>query len=361
MTAPQLNQTYAKARSDFLLAAKAADARLTSYPHHLKGPDGGDLAIDVAEFGPAESDSVLMVVSATHGVEGFAGSALQTHWLDQFAVGGEDGPRPDNVRVIVVHAFNPHGFAWVRRVNEDNVDLNRNFIDWDKPAPANTDYTKIADLVVPQTWTDEEQQRTLGELMIYLDKFGLAKLQAVVSGGQYDDENGVFFGGKGPTWSHRWLNTWANENLSAASQVAVLDLHTGLGERGAAQLIGAHAVDEEAHLRADKWFGNVVAMGGADSVSAYLDGDWLRHFNNLIEATVTAVAIEYGTIDPISVLQALRSDAWLHGYGDPAGDEAPAIKAAVRAAFAGDEPEWAEAIWGPFISCVTKAYAQLGA
>ena len=32
------------------------------------------------------------------------------------------------LRCVLLHALNPFGFAWRRRVNEDNVDLNRNFL-----------------------------------------------------------------------------------------------------------------------------------------------------------------------------------------------------------------------------------------
>ena len=32
------------------------------------------------------------------------------------------------LRCVLLHALNPYGFAWLRRVNEHNVDLNRNFL-----------------------------------------------------------------------------------------------------------------------------------------------------------------------------------------------------------------------------------------
>ncbi len=352
-----LSTTYAQARESFLAAATSAGARLHEYPHNLAGPNGEVLAIDVAELGHSDSESVLIVVSATHGVEGFAGSALQRRWLEQHV-----SDRPDDVRVLFVHAFNPHGFAWVRRVNEDNVDLNRNFIDWQSERPMNPDYMEIADLVVPSTWTDTEQERTLTKLMEYLSEFGMEKLQAVISGGQYEDPNGVFYGGTGPVWSHQWLRQWVKAELAPAKQIAILDLHTGLGEWGSAQLIGANETNSEPHVRASEWYGEVVAMGGQNSVSAYLLGDWLRAIVDIAShAEVTAVAIEYGTVDTISVMQALRADAWLHGYGDPTGPEAPAIKAQVRAAFADDDPKWVAEIWGPFARCMELALGRLHA
>ncbi len=321
----------------------------------MSGPDGEDLAIDVAEFGPIDAESVLLITSATHGVEGFAGSALQRRWLEEHA-----DERPTDVRVVIVHAFNPYGFAWVRRVNEDNVDLNRNFINWDDPAPLAPDYMGIADIVVPASWTEEEQERTFGLLLEYLNKVGMEKLQATISGGQYEDPKGVFYGGSEPVWSHRWLRQWVSEHMTTVKKLGILDLHTGLGDNGTAQFIGANGPETDAHQRACEWFGEVVPMGGENSVSAALSGDWLGGICNIMpEVEITGVAIEYGTIDTISVMQALRADAWLHGYGDPTGPDAKAIQAQVRAAFADDGPHWVEAIWGPFALCVNMAFAQL--
>ena len=34
---------------------------------------------------------------------------------------------PDDVAVLMIHLINPWGTAWMRRVNEDNIDLNRNY------------------------------------------------------------------------------------------------------------------------------------------------------------------------------------------------------------------------------------------
>ncbi len=357
MTIKPLSQNYTEARQAFLSAANAAGARLSEFPHPMSGPEGEDLSIDVAEFGPADAESVLLIVSATHGVEGFAGSALQRRWLEEHTA-----ERPADVRVVMVHAFNPYGFAWVRRVNEDNVDLNRNFIDWNGPAPLAPDYMGIADIVVPASWSEEEQERTFGLLLEYLNEVGMEKLQATISGGQYEDPKGVFYGGAEPVWSHRWLRQWVTEHMTTVKRLGILDLHTGLGDNGTAQFIGANGPETEAHRRACEWFGEVIPMGGQDSVSAALSGDWLGGICNIMpEVEITGVAIEYGTVDTISVMQALRADAWLHGYGDPVGPDSAAIQAQVRAAFADDGPHWVEAIWGPFASCVDKAFIQLEA
>ena len=127
-----LAATYAEARRRFLAAARRAGADVSSHRHPEPGLEGEELGVDVALVGPHDAEAVLVVVSGTHGVEGFTGSALQTHWLDE---GLHD--RPTDVAVVLVHALNPYGFSWVRGVNEDNVVLNRNFVDWGEPPPVN--------------------------------------------------------------------------------------------------------------------------------------------------------------------------------------------------------------------------------
>ena len=67
---------------------------------------------------------------------------------------------------------------------------------------------------------------------------------------------------------------------------------------------------------------------------------------------------KFGTVDPITVLQALRADAWLHGFGDPRGADSPAVRAQVRAAFADDDPAWLAAVWTRFAEVMGRALAR---
>ncbi len=356
-TIKAMSATYAQARAGFLDAARAAGGRIEHHRHPRVGPDGEELAVDVAEFGPADSGDVVTVFSATHGVEGFCGSALQRHWLEEHAA-----QRPEGVCLIMVHALNPFGFAWVRRVNEDNVDLNRNFIDWSQPVPTTPEYDNIANLVVPTEWSEAEQARTFNALLEYVNDVGLDRMQAIVSGGQFSDPTGVFYGGREPVWSHRWLRSWASARLTQVDRLTIIDLHTGLGESGHGELIGSEASDSNAHQRAQHVWGDVRSMFDGDSVSAVITGDWLAVASALApRAEIAAAALEYGTVDPITVLQALRADAWLHSHGDPAGPEAPAIRAQVRAAFADDRSEWIGQVWPRFEQVLNQAFAYHGA
>lgn len=354
-TIPPLSASYADARSAFLEAAAAAEARITSTPHPLTGLEGEPLFVDVAEVGPANSDSVVIVVSGTHGVEGYLGSAIQRHHLETIDVDRRDGPT-----LIFVHALNPYGFSWVRRVNEDNVDLNRNFGDWSQPPPENPEYAELADLLVPSSWTTEEQERTLGALMVKLDEVGIEKLQQIISGGQFTHPPGVFYGGTEPTWSHRWLRAFLTERLDGVARAAILDLHTGLGPWGHGELISSAAPGDGVLERQRQWWDEVTSLSDGSSVSAQLAGEWLCAAPDFApETEVTGVAIEYGTVDPITVLQSLRADAVLHASGDPAAPDAASIRAQVRGAFLDDDPAWLQACWPRYRSVVTTALERL--
>ena len=114
---------YATARSRFRLAAQQAGGRLSSLALAPAGPGGDDLTIDIAWLGAHTPQRAFIHSSGVHGVEAFAGSAIQVRWLVE---GSRELPR--DTAIILVHVLNPYGMAWLRRVNEHNVDLNRNFL-----------------------------------------------------------------------------------------------------------------------------------------------------------------------------------------------------------------------------------------
>ena len=109
--------TYQEARAKFLDASKAADARVESFKNPSVGPGGEALYTDVAILGASDAKTVLVLGSGTHGVEGFAGSGIQTGLLRD-GLATRLGP---NLRVVMIHAVNPYGFAHLRRVNEDTT------------------------------------------------------------------------------------------------------------------------------------------------------------------------------------------------------------------------------------------------
>ncbi len=353
---PPLSQSYADARAQFLEAAAEAGARMWSSPHPLEGLEAEPLYIDLAEIGPEDGESIIIIVSGTHGVEGYLGSALQRYHLETV-----DRDRTDGPTLVFIHALNPFGFSWVRRVNEDNVDLNRNFVDWSKPPPPNESYGELADALVPSSWSEEEQERTLGVLLAKLEDVGMDRLQQAISGGQFEHPTGLFYGGTGPTWSNRWLHEFLGQRLRGVKRAAIIDLHTGLGPWGHGELISSAEPGSEALVRQRTWWNEVTSLHDGTSVSAQLAGEWLSTVSQMAPSTeITGVAIEYGTVDPITVMQSLRADAVLHASGDPSAPDAVAIRDQVRAAFIDDDPAWLQSCWPRYHAVVATAMERLG-
>ncbi|MEP6558186.1 MAG: DUF2817 domain-containing protein, partial [Burkholderiales bacterium] len=118
LAAACFSPTYVSARARFALAADRAGARLDIFTHDTAHtPDGGTLSTDVAVLGAPDADNALLIVSGTHGPEGFVGSAAQIGLLNRLALEGI----PPNLRIVLVHAINPWGFANISRTTENNV------------------------------------------------------------------------------------------------------------------------------------------------------------------------------------------------------------------------------------------------
>jgi hypothetical protein len=219
----------------FIAAASAAGREPVPHPHPLLGRDGEALAMDVARFGAADAPAVLIISSACHGVEGYCGSGVQGALL---ADGGfHDAAARAGVALLYVHALNPYGFSWLRRTTHENVDLNRNFQDFSQPLPRNAAYDRLAHLLVPPEWPpDAAGQGRLGGLRRRARRQGAAgrHLRRPVRASQ-----GLFYGGRNPTWSHQTLRHVLQEHGRRCRRLAWLDLHTGLGPSGHGERIWA--------------------------------------------------------------------------------------------------------------------------
>ncbi len=348
---------YKEARAKFLDESSAANARVDSFKNPSVGPGGEALYTDVAILGASDAKTVVVLGSGTHGVEGFAGSGIQTGLLRD-GLATRLGP---DLRVVMIHAFNPYGFAHLRRVNEDNVDLNRNFVDHSKPYPQNLEYDRLARVMAPRTYSLIDSITSLIRLLIHRAVRGEAALQAAITYGQYTHPQGLFFGGHSETWSNQTIRRIAREHLSGAARVAFVDFHTGLGPYGEGEIILNLPKVSPAFARAVAWWGERTKSTKAqESVSADLAGTLkLALAKMLPDSEVTAVSLEFGTVSPIQVFRAMQAENWLHHHGGANNPRNDKIKAALLRAFYPDADDWKARIWTQGREVVEQALAGL--
>ena len=351
---------YASARERFRATASAAGAEWHEYPlaAHL-GPHGERLGIDVARLGDADATRALVLISGTHGVEGLCGSGCQVGYLGDRLFRALPAPSC----ALLIHALNPHGFAWLRRVTEDNVDLNRNFVDFDQALPAAPAYEELHPWLLPATWEGDARSQADAALLAYAQRHGMRALQSAVSGGQYSRPDGLFFGGRQPTWSARTLRQILAEQLPRAVQrVAVIDVHTGLGPPGYGEpiLVPCSPADTE---RARRWYGpGVKDLSAGESVSAQLQGTLAAGFRAALPAAeLTFIGLEFGTRPMQEVLTALRADHWVHAHRPTDLRLREAAQQQMRAAFYTDDSAWQAAVYGRMADYVYRACRGLGA
>jgi hypothetical protein len=344
---------YETARLNFLGAARAAGLAVQSHAHPLAGRDGEPLALDVVVDGPPDASRLLIVSSGCHGVEGFCGSGVQVALLRD-----ESWRRPARaagVAVLYLHALNPHGFSWGRRSTHENVDLNRNFVDFSQPLPANPAYAELAPLLLPQHWPPGWRNR-LAVLGFVLHR-GLRRAQAAVTSGQHTHADGLFYGGVAPTWSQRTLRQVLKEHGQRASRLAWIDLHSGLGPRGRGERILA-CQGEAATARARAWWGpGVTSTDLGDSTSTALTGKMFAvAAEECPQAEYTGIALEFGTVSRMKVLDALRGDQWLENHPQARDTALGAqVRQRMREAFFIDTDDWKQAVVATSFEVVGEA------
>jgi hypothetical protein len=331
--------SYAEARAKFLSALdEAGGTRVAAIENPAKGPAGEALFTDVGRLGPDDASRLLVLVSGTHGLEGFCGSGCHTGWLAR----GLGESLPADTAVLFVHAINPHGFAWARRVNEDNVDLNRNFLDHSRPHPVNADYAALQAHIDPPKWTADVLAAGDQAISAYYGNPNADFLPKAVHGGQYVNPRGTFFGGVKATWSNTTFREIIQKFVAAAEQICVIDYHTGGGVYGFCDL---YVDDRQAGTRARDWFEHCTAMEDVPTEHGHNQADvpgllMYATAGMLPKKRVTSCLVEMRTAKNRGLLRALREENWLFQHGDPHSPRGRELRAELLERAYPSAPEW---------------------
>jgi Protein of unknown function (DUF2817) len=327
---------YAAAKTRFLAAASAAGARLASFTCPAPGPNGESLTLDAAHVGRVDAERLLVVISGIHGVEGYGGAAIQLDALETL-------PALGDVALLLIHVVNPWGMAASSSDNENTIDLNRNFIDFSQPPSRNAFYDEVDEFVCCPEYAGPLRETADAHIAAYIESHGLERLARAVADGQYHRPGRYNFGGREPTWSNRTLRAVIANFAQSARHMGVIDVHTGLGDRGEGVMLCIEPPDATALERARSWWPNTLAVPSAQFPFAprgtFVSAAW--HLD--VAPMITAAALEIGTEPPERVFAAMRNRFWLATVGAAPGTVAAAICAEMHACFAPRDAAWRRA------------------
>jgi hypothetical protein len=341
MHADLLAHDYVSCRSRFAQAAHAAGLAVESHPLSATGPDGEELAIDVAVLGARRPSSALVVLSGVHGVEGFIGSALQTDLIARV----RSAALPEGAAVVLVHAVNPWGMAHDRRQNEHNVDLNRNWRRSERDPERNAAYDELHPVVCPNTAAMPSAAELLSAIRGLVSERGIAWVRDGITQGQYHHGDGLHFGGQVTEPSCAVLEAVMRDRLGSAARVIALDLHTGDGKRGALTLLSSRppGSQQDTFLRSN--FGRVASIEAtvdhAAATSPAKAGAIVAGLADVIAANeYMSMTAEFGTTSDLDQLVATCHEQWVHVHGDPDDPAHRQARAIYRNCFTPTDPEW---------------------
>lgn len=352
--------SYSEARSKFLAAARASGAQLAHYHHPgAQGPQGEALYLDVATLGDPGAPNVMVIGCGTHGIEGYAGSAAQSAWM----LDGGAKRIPEGTALVLLHAHNPWGFAHGQRVTEENVDLNRNFVDHTKPYPANPGYAELHAGITPESWDEASISGVFSVLDAFRSSRGEQAFSDAFNGGQYSHPDGLFFGGQRAQWANRAFRNAVRTHAGHARRAGIIDLHTGIGEFLDHVFLCFHQPASPAYERARAWWGEraVNRQGSTHKALAHYSGLLVDAFQaELPQAETTAVVIEFGTRTRVEMQRATISLSWLRRYEAHAPELARKVRADYVEAFYPSEPQWREAVLAQSRVFIDQAVAGIG-
>jgi Protein of unknown function (DUF2817) len=317
------------------------------------------LTIDAAISPATDAERVLLISSGLHGVEGPAGTAIQLAAMERWAKNG--GP-PDGVRVVLLHALNPQGYALGRRTDAANIDPNRNFLLPGQEFSGSPDgYKQFNSLLNPKR-PPAYFNTFIPRAWFSLLRYGLPALKQALVAGQYDYPQGVFFGGHGPCATQLALRDRLPDWVGQASSVVHLDVHTGLGRWGSFKLLLDAPVTTEQLVRMDRWFGPENYEKDDPNGVAYLPrgsfGPWCQA-QGITQDYLYAVA-EFATYGHVKMLGGLRQENRAHHWGQPGNANTERAKALLKELFCPVDPGWRKHVLDQGLRIVEQAATGLG-
>ena len=347
--------TYEEVRENLRnRVAKLKDAGIAVQVSEYAIDETDDLYIDNLYL-PAKKESTNLIILTTgvHGMEGYIGSVM----LDVFFEEIYPTLNHDTTGVLVVANVNPYGMKYKRRYNENNVDLNRNFIlDWDSfDLSSNKDYPDVVNFLQPEgkignaLWHEVGFYSSLAKEALTK---GTDKVSDALLTGQYEYPNGVYYGGNGDEKSTAYLKGVFQSCLDGEYENLVhIDIHSGYGPRY--NMVIFNSVFETMTEKETKEAFGYDYVISHDSESFYATtGDTTDYFYRLAESMQSetdlfSTCFEFGTIgdgflDSILSLKYTVDENRQHWYPSDSRITSEVVKENYNELFYPTETKWRE-------------------
>lgn len=263
------------------------------------------LYVDTLFLPSKKTENLIVLTTGVHGMEGYIGSVMLEVFFEEIY----PTLNTENTGVLVVANVNPYGMKHYRRYNENNVDLNRNFIlDWDSfDLDSNKEYPTVQKFLEPggkvgnALWHEAGFYLRLGKEAVFS---GADTISDALLTGQYRSPNGVYYGGVGDEKSTVYLKSLFNDCLDSRygdyDNIVHIDIHSGYGPRYNMVIFNS-VYETETEAESVKAFGydHVIAH---DSDSFYATtGDTTDYFYRLADQKKSdkelfSTCFEFGTI-----------------------------------------------------------------
>ncbi len=303
---------YDSARLQFLTQTQALSEQFEGtqkFRFQIPGKRDTALYTDVFYL-PAQdkSERLLILSSGLHGIEGFAGSAVQKLYIEKL-LQVEDF---QHTGVLLIHALNPYGYKYHRKVTENNVDLNRNCMvlpeQFNTP---NEGFKKIRSMLTP------EGQLNLGQLkhqffpLIAISKIlqeGMPVLRQAALQGQYDFQDGIYYGGKKHEPQIDSIKPVIKQIIDHYPLTLHIDLHTGYGERGTMHLFLDPIEDQQVLKGIETIFADQSIDWGSGDDFYTINGAYVDLVSSLADSSIVLpMLFEFGTMNSSSTMGSLVS------------------------------------------------------
>jgi hypothetical protein len=267
-------------------------------------------SIDLGVIGDLKAPNILMHISGTHGIEAPVGAAIQRSIFHEISA---SIPREleQGVALVFVHCLNPWGMMRLRRVNAENIDLNRNSPPQREGQPELR--PRLRYLLDPDS--EPSASSFMIKAVLAIAAHGYAGVKEAIVGGQYVEPRSLYYGGAEQAIELKLMGDWVSNQLGDAKRLAVIDLHSGLGRYMSDSLIVGSGENREEYALIEHLFGEEgrERIEVEDEISFRTSGG-LEHLirQSLPQARVLFATHELGTYNPIRVLHALVRENYLY-------------------------------------------------